>query len=156
MALVAADALSVVEQGIAVATAALCAEALGVMRAAIDLTADYLRARKQFGQPLAKFQVLQHACADMFVAAEEAQSASLLAAARCMHADPRQRARAIAAAKVTVNKAARFIGQTAVQLHGGIAMTQEAAISHYFRRLTAIENTFGDTDHHLAAFAALG
>ena len=155
-ALVAPNALPVIEQATGIAIAALCAEALGVMRAAIDLTTDYLRTRKQFGQPLGKFQVLQHACADMFVAAEEVQSASLLASARCMHADLRERRRAIAAAKVTVNKAARFIGQSAVQLHGGIAMTQDAAISHYFRRLTAIENTLGDTDHHLAAFVALG
>jgi alkylation response protein AidB-like acyl-CoA dehydrogenase len=155
-ALIADNTLPIVEQSIDIATSALTAEALGVMRAAIDLTTDYLRMRKQFGQPLGKFQVLQHACADMFVASEEAASASLLAAARCTHADPRERRRAVSAAKVTINKAARFIGQSAVQLHGGIAMTEEAAVSHYFRRLTAIENTFGDTDHHLAAFAALG
>ena len=155
-ALVAGNALPLIEQAVDIATAALCAEALGVMRATLDLTTEYLRTRKQFGQPLGKFQVLQHACADMFVACEEAQSASLLASARCLHADPRARRRAIAAAKVTINKAARFIGQTAVQLHGGIAMTEEAAVSHYFRRLTAIENTFGDNDHHLAAFMALG
>ena len=155
-ALVADDALPVIEQAVDIGIAALAAEALGVIRATIDLTTDYLRARKQFGLPLGKFQVLQHACADMFVASEDVASASLLAAARCTHADPQTRRHAIAAAKVTLNKACRFVGQNAVQLHGGIAMTQEAAISHYFRRLTAIEQTFGDTDHHLAAFAALG
>ena len=155
-ALVAADALPLIERAADIAIAALCAEALGAMRVTLDLTVEYLKTRKQFGQPLGKFQVLQHACADMFVACEEAQSASLLAAARCRNDDARARRRAIAAAKVTINKAARFIGQNAVQLHGGVAMTQEAAVSHYFRRLTAIENTFGDTDHHLAAFAAPG
>ena len=155
-ALVNSAALPGIEQAADIGIAALCAEALGVLHATLDMTLDYLRTRKQFGQPLGKFQVLQHACADMFVAVEEAASASLLAAARCTDDDGHARRRALSAAKVTVNKACRFVGQAAVQLHGGIAMTQEAAISHYFRRLAAIELTLGDTDHHLAAFVAAG
>ena len=155
-ALIARAALPAIEQAADTGIAALCAEALGVLRATLDTTVDYLRVRKQFGQPLGKFQALRHACADMFVAVEEAASASLLAAFHCNDPDDRARRRAVSAAKVTVNKACRFVGQTAVQLHGGIAMTQEAAISHYFRRLAAIELTLGDTDHHLAAFVAAG
>ncbi len=132
--------------------AALCAEAVGIMKAAIDATVDYLRTRRQFGQPIGRFQALQHRAADMLMHYEQAKSMSLLAALRCTAQDARERQRALSAAKVTVNRAARFIGQQAVQLHGGMGMTDESVISHWFRRLTAIELLAGDSDTHLQQF----
>ncbi|MBL8589229.1 MAG: acyl-CoA dehydrogenase family protein [Methylobacteriaceae bacterium] len=147
------EAGSAIRSAIDIAVAALAAEAVGVMRRAVALTADYLRTRQQFGRPIGAFQALQHACVDMFVASEEAWSAALLAAGRCRDADPTRRRKAIAAAKVTINKSARLVGQKAIQLHGGVGMTDEYAISHYFRRLTAIERQFGDADHWLKAYA---
>ena len=153
-ALAPSHALPIIERGVDAGIAALAAEAVGVIRASIDLTADYLRTRQQFGRPIGQFQVLSHACVDMFVQGEEASSASILAAGRCDSSDARTRRRAISAAKVTANKACRFVGQTAIQLHGGIGMTEEYAIGHYFKRLTTIEQTFGDTDHHVGLFAA--
>ena len=153
---VAADhALPIIEHAVDHGISALAAEAVGAMRASIDITADYLRTRKQFGRPIGQFQVLSHACVDMFVHCEDASSASILAAGRVDSADATQRRRALSAAKVTVNKACRFVGQTAIQLHGGIGMTEEYVIGHYFRKLIAIENLFGDTDHHLGLFAAM-
>lgn len=132
--------------------AALCAEAVGIMKAALDATVDYLRTRQQFGQPIGRFQALQHRAADMLMHYEQARSMSLLAALRCTAADARERRRALAAAKVTVGRAARFIGQQAVQLHGGMGMTDELVVSHWFKRLTAIELIHGDSDTHLQYF----
>ncbi|HEX4896661.1 MAG TPA: acyl-CoA dehydrogenase family protein [Solimonas sp.] len=145
------EALPLVEKAIDRATAALCAEAVGAMAAAIEATVSYLKTRKQFGVPIGSFQALQHRAVDMYLHAEQARSMSYLAAAR-LEAPREQRRQAISAAKVLVSQSARFVGQQAVQLHGGIGVTDELAISHYFKRLTMIGLQFGDIDHHLGLF----
>ena len=134
--------------------AALCAEASGVLQATLDATIDYAKTRKQFGVPIAKFQALQHRMADMLIHVEQARSMGYLAAMRAGEADARERRRAVSAAKVLVGQACRFVGQQAVQLHGGMGVTDELAISHYFKRLIGIEVALGDTDHHLERFIA--
>jgi alkylation response protein AidB-like acyl-CoA dehydrogenase len=149
------QAFSAIEGAHHVALSALCAEAVGIMKATLTTTIEYTRSRKQFGQPIAKFQVLQHRMADMFIQSEQAMSMSYLAAIRCVDPDLTERRRALAAAKVVIGQAGRFIAQEAVQLHGGMGMTDEMLVSHYFKRLTAIDLTLGDADHHLAKFAAL-
>jgi len=132
----------------------LCAEALGAMEALFDTTLEYLKTRQQFGAPIGKFQALQHRMADMFIHLEQARSMALLAAVKLGAEDPVERRRAVAAAKYRVGQAARFIGQQAVQLHGGMGVTDELAAAHYFKRLAMIELTLGDSDHHLARFIA--
>jgi alkylation response protein AidB-like acyl-CoA dehydrogenase len=132
----------------------LCAEALGAMEALFDATLEYLKTRQQFGVPIGKFQVLQHRMADMFIHLEQARSMALLAAVKLGSADAAERRRAVSAAKYRVGQAAKFIGQQAVQLHGGMGVTDELAASHYFKRLAMIELTLGDSDHHLARFIA--
>ncbi|MBQ5947576.1 acyl-CoA dehydrogenase family protein [Massilia sp. ST3] len=133
----------------------LCAEALGAMQALFDTTLDYLKTRQQFGVPIAKFQALQHRMADMVIHLEQARSMALLAAVRLAKGNPDERRRTVSAAKYRVGQAARFIGQQAIQLHGGMGVTDELPASHYFKRLAMIELTLGDSDHHLARFAAL-
>ena len=132
----------------------LCAEALGAMEALFDTTLDYLKTRQQFGVPIGKFQTLQHRMADMFIHLEQARSMALLAAVTLDGTDVAERRRVVSAAKYRVGQAARFIGQQAVQLHGGMGVTDELAASHYFKRLSMIELSFGDRDHHLARFIA--
>ncbi|GAC1340561.1 MAG: acyl-CoA dehydrogenase [Myxococcales bacterium] len=132
--------------------AALCAEAVGALQAAFDATLEYTKTRKQFGVPIAKFQALQHRMADMLMHVEQARSMSTLAAVRCTDKDPRARARALSAAKVLIGQACRFVGQQAVQLHGGMGMTDELMVSHHFKRLAVIELSLGDTEHHLERF----
>ena len=132
----------------------LCAEALGAMQALFDTTLDYLKTRQQFGVPIAKFQALQHRMADMYIHLEQARSMALLAAVRLGEDDEAERRRTVSAAKYRVGQAARFIGQQAIQLHGGMGVTDELPASHYFKRLAMIELTLGDSDHHLARFAA--
>lgn len=134
--------------------AALCAEAVGVMKACFDTTVEYLQTRRQFGQPLGRFQALQHRVADMLLWYEQALSMSRLAASRCASPDPLVRRRALSAAKVTIGRAARFIGQESVQLHGGMGMSDELVLSHWFKRLLSIELALGDTDTHLQEFIA--
>jgi pimeloyl-CoA dehydrogenase small subunit len=153
---VAGAALPVIERAADVATAALCAEAIGVMERAHELTVDYLKVRKQFGVAIGSFQALQHRAVDMLVALEQARSMALYAAMMCDEPDADARSRAISAAKVQVGKSARFVGQEAVQLHGGIGMTEECQVGHYFRRLSVIETLFGDTAHHLRRLARSG
>lgn len=140
----------------------LCAEAVGAMDALFAATLDYLKTRQQFGVPIGKFQALQHRMADMYVHLEQARSMALLAAVRLAD-DARgagggkaaaERRRAAAAAKYRVGQAARFVGQHAIQLHGGMGVTDELPASHYFKRLSTIELTLGDNDHHLARFIA--
>lgn len=138
------------------ALSALCAEAVGIMKAVNATTLDYTKSRKQFGQPIAKFQVLQHRMADMFLHGEQAKSMSYLAAIKCVDPDAGERRRALAAAKVIIGQAGRFVGQQAVQLHGGMGMTDELMVSHYFKRLTAIDLTLGDADFHTQQFIANG
>ena len=132
--------------------AALCAEAVGAMQASLDATLDHVKTRKQFGVPIGKFQVLQHRLVDMLMHLEQARSMSYLAAVRAGSADARERRRSVSAAKVVVGKACRFVGQESVQLHGGMGVTDELPVSHHFRRLTAIELSLGDTEHHLERF----
>ncbi len=135
-------------------TALLCAEALGVLEALFDATLDYLKTRQQFGVPIGKFQALQHRMADMVVHLEQARSMAMLAAVKVAADDPAERRRTVSAAKARVGQAMKFIGQQAVQLHGGMGVTNELPAAHLFKRLAAIELTLGDTDHHLARFAA--
>lgn len=134
--------------------AAVCAEAVGALDKIQAATVQYARDRKQFGQPIGKFQALQHRMADMVLHNEQARSMSYLAAVRCTDEDREQRQRALSAAKVVVGQACRFVGQQAVQLHGGMGVTDELDVSHYFKRLMAIELQFGSTDHHLEQYAA--
>lgn len=147
------QALPAIEAAWDLGLAALCAEAAGALQATLDATIDYTKTRRQFGQPLAKFQVLQHRMADMLVHVEQARSMSMLAALRAADADPAARRRALSAAKVTVGQACRFVGQQAVQLHGGMGVSDELMVSHLFKRLAAIELSLGDTEHHLEVFA---
>jgi alkylation response protein AidB-like acyl-CoA dehydrogenase len=147
-------AYAAVEGAHHVALSALCAEAVGVMKAVNAATLEYTKNRKQFGQPIAKFQVLQHRMADMFIQSEQAKSMSYLAAIKCVDPDPLERRKALSAAKVVIGQAGRFIGQQAIQLHGGMGMTDELMVSHHFKRLTAIDLTFGDADFHTQQFIA--
>jgi pimeloyl-CoA dehydrogenase small subunit len=139
-----------------VALAALCADSLGAMEELQRLTVDYLKTRQQFGVAIGSFQALQHRAADMLVAVEQARSMAMYAAMMAEQSDAAERRPAIAAAKAQVNRSARSVGQEAVQLHGGIAMTWEYKAGHYFKRLTAAELMFGDTDHHLRAVMEAG
>jgi alkylation response protein AidB-like acyl-CoA dehydrogenase len=132
----------------------LCAEALGAMEAIFSATLEYLKTRQQFGVPIGKFQALQHRMADMYIHLEQARSMALLAAVKLGSADAGERRRAVSAAKYRVGQAAKFVGQQAVQLHGGMGVTDELPAAHYFKRLTFIEQTLGDSDHHLARFIA--
>lgn len=143
------------EQAVQRAIAAICAEAVGGMAALLEITAAYLKTRKQFGLPIGSFQALQHRMADMLMAAEQARSMAYLAAAKVESADALERRRIIAAAKTLVGQAARQVGQQAVQLHGGIGVTDELNVSHYFKRLTMIGLQFGDSDHHLGRYSDL-
>ena len=132
--------------------AALCAEAVGVLQATLDATTEYTRTRKQFGVPIARFQALQHRMADMLMHVEQARSMSYLSAMHAASGDVRERRRIVSAAKVTVGQACRYVGQQAVQLHGGMGVTDELMVSHHFKRLLAIELSLGDTEHHLERF----
>jgi pimeloyl-CoA dehydrogenase small subunit len=140
----------VVDRGIA----ALCAEAVGCMGALNAATLEYLKTRQQFGVPIGRFQVLQHRMVDMLIHYEQAKSMACLAAVKVDAADAVERRRAVSAAKELIGRTGRFIGQQAIQLHGGMGMTDELNVGHYFKRLTAIDTTFGDSDHHLSRFAA--
>lgn len=149
------DTLAAIEAAHDAAISALCAEAVGIMKAVNATTLEYTKNRKQFGQPISRFQVLQHRMADMFIHCEQAISMSYLAAIRCSDPDLATRRRALSAAKTLIGQAGRFIAQQSVQLHGGMGMTDEMIVSHYFKRLTAIDLTLGDADFHLQKFAAL-
>ena len=134
--------------------AAICSEAVGCMRKVLSDTVEYCKQRQQFGQPIGSFQVLQHRMVDMYMEVEQAVAAVYLAVLN-LDAEPDARARAVSAAKATIGRAARFVGQQAVQLHGGMGMTEELAIGHYFKRLTALQFEFGSTDYHVARYAEL-
>jgi len=145
--------LPLVEKVIDEATATLCAEAVGCMRKLHEGTLDYARQRKQFGQPIANFQVLQHRMVDMFINLEQSVSMTYMATIKSDH--DAERAKAVSAAKVQVGKACKFVGQQAIQIHGGMGMTDELSIGHYFKRATMIESLFGSVDHHLRRYEAL-
>jgi alkylation response protein AidB-like acyl-CoA dehydrogenase len=137
-----------------------CAEAVGAMRYACESTLEYLKTRRQFGVPIGSFQALQHRLVDMFVSAEQARSITLLACSRFDGASrgsvsANERMRIVSAAKIKIAEAARHVGQEAVQLHGGMGMTQEMKVAHTFKRLTMLAQWLGDADHHLERFAAL-
>ncbi|AOJ02395.1 pimeloyl-CoA dehydrogenase small subunit [Burkholderia mayonis] len=133
----------------------LCAEAIGALDALNRATLDYTKTRQQFGMPIARFQALQHRMVDMLIHVEQARSLAYLAAVRYASDDANTRRKAVSAAKVRIGQAARFVGQQAVQLHGGMGVTDEVAAAHLFKRLSIIETTLGDVDHHLARFASL-
>lgn len=135
------------------AIAAVAAEAVGLMRKVLDDTVEYTKQRQQFGVPISSFQALQHRMVDMLIELEQSIAAAYLAA-YAVEAEPAERARAVSAAKVTIGRATRFIGQNSVQLHGAMGMTEELAIGHYFKRLTAIEYEFGSSSDHLARYIA--
>ncbi len=145
--------LPLVEKVLDEAIAATCAEACGVQRKLVDGTVEYTRQRRQFGQPISNFQALQHRMADMFVEMEQSVSMTLMATLKL--ADDAARPAAVAAAKVRVGKACTFVGQSAIQLHGGMGMTDEMAIGHYFKRATLIEQAFGDTAYQLTRYERL-
>lgn len=149
-----ARGLGVLERAVDEAIAAVSAEAVGAMDRALALTVEYLKTRVQFGQPIGAFQALQHRAADMYVAVEQARSMALWATMSVAEEDVVTRRKAMAAAKIQVAKSARFVGQQAIQLHGGIGMTWEYEVGHLFKRLTMIERQFGDLDHHLDWLAA--
>jgi alkylation response protein AidB-like acyl-CoA dehydrogenase len=137
------------------AIAAHCAEAVGAMEKLLELTAEYLRTRKQFGQPIGRFQALQHRIADMAIALEQARSMALFAAAKIDDRDRLERRRAISAAKVMIGRCGRLVGQQAVQLHGGMGMTDEMPVGYYFKRLTAIDMSWGNVEHHVELYGEL-
>jgi pimeloyl-CoA dehydrogenase small subunit len=146
--------LAVLERAADEAVAAICAEAVGAMEALIAMTVDYMKTRKQFGVAISAFQALQHRAVDMYVALEQARSMAIFAAMSAADDDAKVRGEAMAMAKAAVGKAAKFVGQQAVQLHGGIGVTMEYKAGHLFKRLTMIEMQFGDADYHLRRLAA--
>jgi alkylation response protein AidB-like acyl-CoA dehydrogenase len=149
-------ALPLVERVVDEAIAALCAEAVGAMSVMHELTVEYLKTRRQFGREIGSFQVLQHRAVDMLVALEQARSMAMFAAMMAAESDAAERGNAIAAAKAQIGRSGKFIGQQAIQLHGGIGMTMEYKVGHYFKRMTMIDTMFGDADHHLRALARRG
>ena len=146
--------LPLLEAASDVAVAGLCSEAVGAMDALLALTLEYVKTRRQFGAPLGSFQALQHRMADMLLHAELARSMSYLASARLATPDAGERRRTISAAKFLVGRSARLVGEEAVQMHGGMGVTEELATSHYFKRLALIDASFGDMAHHLERFSA--
>ena len=138
-----------IERAVDEAIAALAAEAVGAMSEALAMTVEYLKTRKQFGVAIGSFQALQHRASDMVVALEQARSMMYLATMSAAEENAEERGKAIAAAKVQIGRSARFIGQQAVQMHGGIAMTYEYKVGHLFKRLTMIDAAYGDADLHV-------
>ena len=147
--------LDALQAGLDKATAVACAQALGGMKALLERTIAYLKTRKQFGVPIGTFQALQHRAVDMFIEVEQSRSLVLLAAAKADGDDAIERARAVSAAKAYLGKASKFVAQQAVQLHGGIGVTEELDVGHYFRQLTAFGTRYGDRNFHLDRLAGL-
>ncbi len=150
------NGLPLIERVVDEARIALCAEAVGLMDESLKTTVEYIKTRKQFGVAIGSFQALQHRAADMFVALEQARSMSMFATMAADFDNAKERSTAVAAAKVQIGKSGKYIGQQSIQLHGGIGMTMEAKIGHYFKRLTMIENTFGDSEYHLRRVSESG
>ena len=146
-------ALPVIERVVEAGIAATAAEAVGAMETMQAMTLEYLKTRQQFGRPIGQNQVLQHRATEMLMELERGRSMAMLAAMMVEEPDPAERAHNIAMAKVGVGRASKFVSQNAIQLHGGIGMTEEYAVGHYFRRCMVIEHTFGDTAHHLSRLA---
>ncbi len=152
----AGEGLVLLEEVVDYATALLCAEAVGAIRYANEATLEYLKTRRQFGVPIGSFQALQHRMVDMVISYEQARSMACLACVKVDVADAVERRRVVSAAKIKIADACRHVSQEAVQLHGGMGMTEELKISHTFRRLTLLAQAFGDAEHHLERFAACG
>jgi pimeloyl-CoA dehydrogenase small subunit len=157
----AANAIGTVDDGLALielvtdmAIAAHAAEAVGAMKVLLDATVEYSKTRKQFGVPIGKFQALQHRMVDMFMNYEQSVSIALMVTMKLGGSEV-ERKKAASAAKVQVGKAGRFIGQNAVQIHGGMGMTDELNVGHYFKRLTMLDTLYGNVDHHLKRYASL-
>jgi len=148
--------LPAIEAALDTGAACLCAEAVGAMWTLHDMTLDYLKVRKQFGATIGSFQAIQHRIVNVYMKCQLAQSMALSAMAALDLTDAAQRGRGVSAAKVFIGRAARFVGEEAIQLHGGIAMTDEYAAGHYFKRLTMIDMAYGDADHHLRELAKMG
>lgn len=148
-------ALPLVEKVVDEAIAALAAEAMGAMKVLNDATVEYCKTRKQFGVPIGSFQVLQHRMVDMFMEHEQSVSMTYMVNLK-INEDDVERKKAASAAKVQIGKSGRFVGQNAIQLHGGMGMTDELNVGHYFKRLTMIDSMFGNVDHHLKRYASLG
>jgi len=148
-------AFPVVEDSVDRAIVALCAEATGCMDAINAATLEYIKTRKQFGVPIGKFQVLQHRMVDCFTNAQEARSMTLMASLKIDDKDPVVRRKAASGAKVQIGKSGKFCGQSAVQMHGGMGVTDELSVSHYFKRLTMIDLMFGNQQHHLTRYSNL-
>lgn len=146
-------ALPVIERAVDQGIAALCAEAMGIVTTLNEATLNHLKTRRQFGTVIGSFQALQHRMVDMFIAAEQTRSMAIIAAIQASSDERAARRRAMSGAKAYIGQAARFVGQQAVQLHGAMGVVEELNISHYFKRLTMIDMTFGDADHHLAQFS---
>src|SRR5882757_4306738 len=149
-------ALPLIERVVDEGMAALCAEAVGAMAAMHELTVDYLKTRRQFGREIGTFQILQHRAVDMLIALEQARSMAMFATMMAAEENAAERRNAVAAAKVQIGRSGKFIGQQAIQLHGGIGMTMEYKVGHYFKRVTMIDTMFGDADHHLRQLARRG
>ena len=149
-------AFPLIERVVDTAIAALAAEAVGAMAAMHEQTVDYMKTRKQFGVTIGSFQALQHRAAEMLVALEQARSMAMLATMMAAEENVRERRQAISAAKVQIGRSARIVGHGAIQIHGGIGMTMEAKVGHYFKRVTTIDTTFGDADYHLGILAETG
>jgi alkylation response protein AidB-like acyl-CoA dehydrogenase len=147
-------ALPLIERIVDEANAAYCSEAVGCLRMMHTLTHEYAKTRKQFGRAIGEFQVIQHRLVDMFMSVEESVSMALLATLK-LEASAEDRAKAVSAAKVSIGKHSRFVGQNAVQTHGGMGVTDEMRVGHYFKRVTMLDATFGNVDYHLKRYAAL-
>jgi alkylation response protein AidB-like acyl-CoA dehydrogenase len=147
------EGFGLIDEVVDYVTALLCAEAVGAIKYAHDATLEYLKTRRQFGVPIGSFQALQHRMVDILMSYEQARSIACLACVKVDTAEAAERRRVVSAAKIKIADAARHVSQEAVQLHGGMGMTEELKISHTFRRLTMIAQAFGDADHHLARFA---
>ena len=152
---IADDGLGLIERVTDEAIAAHASEAVGAMKVLLDTTVEYTKTRKQFGVPIGKFQVLQHRMVDMFMNYEQSASITLMVTLKLGESDA-ERKKAASAAKVQIGKAGRFVGQQAVQLHGGMGMTDELNVGHYFKRLTMLDTLYGNVDHHLKRYASLG
>ena len=148
------NAIDAIERATDIANAALVAEAVGAMGALQKATLEYLKTRRQFGVPIGKFQALQHRMVDILMYLELSRSMAYLVSVKVQSDDANERQRVVSAAKNAVGRYGRLIAQEAVQLHGGMGITDELAASHYFRRLTAIDATLGDADHQLSRFAS--
>ncbi|MFN0186232.1 MAG: acyl-CoA dehydrogenase family protein [Aquabacterium sp.] len=150
------SAQALLAEAVDFATALLCADAVGAMQYACDATLEYMKTRKQFGVPIASFQVLQHRMVEMTIHTEQARSMAIMAASRVDQGDDAaERQRAVSGAMVKVADSARIVSQESVQLHGGMGMTEELKVSHTFRRLTMAAQRFGDADHHLERYAGV-